>query len=135
MVCGRADTARRGSVVGRLVILDGMRTEIIGVMPAEFGFPDSRVDAWRVEQVRPSDGFGLWDYDGVARLRDGVTLDDARAELQGLIPAVPTAYPDDPRAASNVQTRLLFTGRFLKESIRRQRRARAVDPVGVGPAS
>ncbi len=113
-------TRRFGSahdVVGRSLILDGVRAEIIGVMPAGFGFPDSRVDAWRVEQVSRSGGFGLFDYDGVARLRDGVTLDEARADLQGLIPAVPNAYPDDPRAASNVETRLLFTGRFLKESI------------------
>ena len=104
-------------VVGQSLILDGVRTEIIGVMPATFGFPDSRVEAWRVEQVSPSNGFGLWDYDGIARLRDGVTLDDARAELLGLIPAVANAYPNDPRAASNVETHLLFTGRFLKESV------------------
>lgn len=107
----------RRDVIGRSLILDGVRTEIIGVMPATVAFPDARVDAWSVEQIRAADGFGLWDFDGIARLRDGVTPDDARAELMGLIPAVPSAYPHDPRAAGNVETRLIFTGRSLKESI------------------
>ena len=104
-------------VIGRSLILDGVRTEIIGVMPATVAFPDARDDAWSVEQIRAADGFGLWDYDGIARLRDGVTPEEARAELMGLIPAVPSAYPHDPRAAGNVETRLIFTGRSLKESI------------------
>lgn len=104
-------------VLGRSMMLDGVRTEIVGVMPAAFAFPDARTEAWSVERVRAADGFGLWDYEGLARLRDGVTLDEARAEVQGLIPAVPGAYPQDPRAAGSVETKLTFTGRTLKESI------------------
>jgi putative ABC transport system permease protein len=104
-------------VLGRSMILDGVRTEIVGVMPATFAFPDPRIDAWTVAQIRAADGFGLWDYEGVARLRERVTVEGARAELQGLIPAVPAAYPHDPRAAGNVEAQLTFTGRPLKESI------------------
>jgi predicted permease len=60
-------------------------------------------------------GFGLFGWSGVARLRDGVTLDTARAELQGLIAGIGDAYPDDPRAIGNVATKLTFVGVPLKD--------------------
>src|SRR5262249_28421958 len=34
------------SILGRSVSLEGVPTEIIGVMPRAFAFPDRRVDAW-----------------------------------------------------------------------------------------
>jgi predicted permease len=61
-------------------------------------------------------GFGLWNYSGVARLRDGATAEMARAELTGLIAGVPAAFPGDAGALGNVETRLTFTGRTLKEA-------------------
>src|SRR5688572_7843608 len=59
-------------------------------------------------------GFGLFGWSGVARLRDRVALETARAELQGLIAGMAAAYPDDPRAAGNVDTKLTFVGIPLK---------------------
>ena len=103
-------------VLGRSITLGGLPMEILGVMPASFLFPDPLVDGWIVDPVRQSDGFGLWDYSGVARLSDGASLEDARAELNGLIASASAAYPDDPRAAGNVETRLIFTGRTLQDA-------------------
>ena len=60
-------------------------------------------------------GFGLFGHQGVARLREGVSLETARAELQGLIAGIADAYPDDPRARGNVSTKLTFSGRTLKD--------------------
>jgi predicted permease len=97
-------------------MLEGTAMEVVGVMPPSFAFPDPRVDAWIAEPVAAAMGFGLWNYDGVARLRDGATFDRARAELSGLIADVPAAYPHDPRAAGNVETKLVFSGRPLKEA-------------------
>ena len=105
---------RNPAVIGESIVLDGRPYEVIGVMPATFAFPFPRVEAWITHQVDESMGFGLFGWSGVARLRDGVALETARAELQGLIAGMADAYPDDPRAAGNVDTRLTFVGIPLK---------------------
>jgi putative ABC transport system permease protein len=107
---------RSPAVVGRPIALDGVPMAIVGVMPPTFAFPDRGVDVWIAEPLARAQGFGLWNYTGVARLRDGVTLDAARRELNGLIGDVVAAFPGDATAVGNVETRLTFTGRALKEA-------------------
>jgi putative ABC transport system permease protein len=104
------------TVIGRQLNLDGVATAIVGVMPASYAFPEANIDAWVAEPLARSMGFGLWNYSGVARLRDGATAEMARAELTGLIAGVPAAFPGDAGALGNVETRLTFTGRTLKEA-------------------
>jgi predicted permease len=103
-------------IVGRTLNVGGVRTEVIGVMPASFAFPDPRVDMWLPDPIERSSGFGLWSYNGVARLRDGVSVGDARAELNRLLPDVVNTFPGDVFAIGNVETRLIFTGKTLKEA-------------------
>jgi putative ABC transport system permease protein len=103
-------------VVGRQIMLGGAPAEVVGVMPASYAFPDPRVDVWIVEQTARTMGFGLWNYKGVARLREGAAIDSMRAELAGLIADLPRAFPDDPFASGNVETRLIVTARTLKEA-------------------
>ena len=73
------------AVVGRTLTLDGVPTEIVGVMPAEFSFPDSRVELWTAAQSTRANASFLFTLTGVARLRDGVTIDSARTEITALI--------------------------------------------------
>ena len=104
-------------IIGRPVILAGMPAEVIGVMPASFAFPDPRVDIWIAEPMTRSMGFGIWLYNGVARLRDGVTLADARTELNTLIADVPRAFPGDPFVVGNSEEIKLFSNpRTLKDA-------------------
>ena len=103
------------SVIGQTITLDGAVMEIVGVMPQGFAFPFPRVEAWTPEQVSAKMGFGLFGHEGVARLREGVSLETARAELQGLIAGIAEAYPEDPRARGNVGTKLTFVGQTLKD--------------------
>src|SRR5439155_19633012 len=94
-----------------------MPAEVIGVMPASFAFPDPRVDIWIAEPMTRSMGFGIWLYNGVARLRDGVTLADARTELNTLIADVPRAFPGDPFVVGNSEEIKLFSNpRTLKDA-------------------
>ncbi len=104
-------------IVGRSVILAGVPARVIGVMPASFAFPDPRVEIWLAEPIARSMGFGIWLYYGVARLRAGVTVADARAELNTLIADVPRAFPGDPIALGNSEQIKLFSNvRTLKEA-------------------
>ncbi len=107
---------RDPNVLGRPVMLSGEPATIVGVMPASFAFPDRNVDVWITEPVTRAAGFGLWGYNGVARLRSGITVDDARAELSALIKDLPTAFPNDALAAGNVESHLIFSGRTLKDA-------------------
>ncbi len=88
-------------VLGRTIALSGVSYEVIGVMPASFEFPDTRTEAWTSLQITRTMGFGIWLYEGVARLRDGVSVEDARTEMTRLIPDVTKAFPGDPFAIGN----------------------------------
>ena len=81
---------------------------------------------------RAQAGFGLWGYSGVARLRSGVTLDDARAELSALIRDLPTAFPNDALVAGNVESKLDLLGTDAEGRDGGERRARAVDSARGG---
>src|SRR2546425_2086918 len=107
---------RDSGIVGRPVMLAGVPMEVIGVMPASYAFPDPRVEVWIAEPITRSMGFGIWTFKGVARLRDGVTVADTRAELNSLIGDLPRAFPGDVNASGNGEEIKLFsTARTLKE--------------------
>ena len=103
-------------VISRTVTLSGVPTEIVGVMPRLYAFPDPRVDVWIPGQVTRATGFGLFTHTGVARLRGRATVADARAELNGLIADLPQAYPSSPLAVSLAEERLLSMAITLKEA-------------------
>jgi putative ABC transport system permease protein len=86
------------AAVGGVMTLDGVATEIVGVMPASFAFPNQRVDVWLADQLSKAAGFGLLTHNGVARLRASATLADARGEMTRLIAELPQAYPGSPLA-------------------------------------
>jgi putative ABC transport system permease protein len=74
----------KDNVIGRVETVNGAPVTIIGVMPAGFTFPD-RHEMWMPmvydpkPEERASHGHDAW-----ARLRPGVTLDEAQAELSAL---------------------------------------------------
>ncbi len=82
-------------VVGRFLRMEGQRMEVIGVLPERFRFLDFEpavILPLRVsppgEEARPS-----FDYNALARLRPGVTLEDANRDLARMIPLVSERFP------------------------------------------
>src|SRR5215470_3880448 len=105
-------------IVGRTIVLSGVSSEVIGVMPASFTFPFERTEAWAPLQITRAMGFGTWLYNGVARLRNGVNVADARHELSRLIPQVTQAFPGDPFAVGNsTMLKAIAATRTLKDVI------------------
>lgn len=81
-------------IVGSHVALDGVGVEVVGVMPASFGFPSRQTDLWRPRPVNPAtDPFGSFTPAGVARLALGSDPRAARDELQALIPGLLERFP------------------------------------------
>jgi putative ABC transport system permease protein len=103
-------------ILGRSLTLSGVRTEVVGVMPASYAFPDPRVGAWIADQVSRTTGFGLFTHIAVARLRDGATVADARTEMNGLIADLPQTYPSSPLAVSLAEEKMRSMAVTLKEA-------------------
>jgi predicted permease len=82
------------AVVGRTIVVDSFPREIVGVMPRGFRMVDSDIDLIlpiRFDRSRVTlPGFG---FNGVARLKPGVTLDAANADLARLVPIWMASWP------------------------------------------
>ncbi len=82
------------SIIGRHILLDGTSREIIGVLPASFRFLD-----WKVSLVKPFQfdraklTLGNFSFQCVGRLRPGVTMAQANADVNRVIPISYTRYP------------------------------------------
>jgi putative ABC transport system permease protein len=71
------------NVIGRRIMLAGGSYEIVAVMPAQFQFPSSKTEVWVPLSLDPR-ASSYWDGPWVpviGRLRSGVSIERARAEL------------------------------------------------------
>ena len=77
------------NVLGRRVLVDGLEHEIVGVMPRGFEFLEPGTDLWAPMPVDPSSAQNRAQFSTpFGRLKRGVTIEQASAELQGLLPAM-----------------------------------------------
>ncbi|HJT18136.1 MAG TPA: ABC transporter permease, partial [Thermoanaerobaculia bacterium] len=76
------------------LLVAGQAYPVIGVMPADFDFPND-VSGWitREHEAEPSRTAHNWR--GVGRLRDGVTVGQARANLSAIAARIKTQYGKD----------------------------------------
>jgi putative ABC transport system permease protein len=80
-------------VVGRVVRLDGDPYTIIGVVPRDFQIT-GRTSLWAILKIaRVPEGRGWHALQAVGRLRDGVSLDAARADLEGVAAGLAREFP------------------------------------------
>ena len=80
--------------VGQTIQLNGVSTEVVGVLPEGFDFLDPDILAWRPVVIDPAtDDFGGFNYPGIGRLRPGVTIEQAQADLAGLFPRASERFP------------------------------------------
>jgi len=97
--------ADRG-ILGRTLEVNGRSREIIGVMPRRFRFPTPETQIWLPLQLNPNEQFpGGFNYDGIARLRKGVTVADAQRDLTSVLPRIIELFPN---LAPGVSTKLLL---------------------------
>ncbi len=86
-------------VVGRIVDLDGEGVEVVGVMPPGFSFSQQEIDLWRPLRLdRENVQLGAFGINGVARITDGATLGQVRAELEALLANLTELLPAEGAA-------------------------------------
>jgi hypothetical protein len=83
------------NVVGRQIVLDGSKYTVIGVVPPDFRFPSNAVDVFMPTAFTPKElaERGVWTSFAVARLKRGVTLAQAQAEMTAITKAVADEVP------------------------------------------
>jgi putative ABC transport system permease protein len=82
------------AVLGRTIELDGVTTDIVGVMPAGFAFPDPGPVLLAPLYVDPEGSFGEFGMAALARLGPEVTLETARAQVADLQLRIPEMDPE-----------------------------------------
>ncbi len=87
-------------IVGRNVLIEAKPYTVVGVLPAWFTWPDPKVQLWTPlyhekspEVMRMFDAHG---FHVVGRLRPGVTIEQASAELNALQREIRREHPDGP---------------------------------------
>jgi predicted permease len=83
--------------IGSVVTLNGDPYTVIGVMPPSFRFPTREADAWTPMVFREADFADRTDsyIDAVARIRDGVSLEQARDEFAMIAARLERQYPKE----------------------------------------
>lgn len=80
-------------IVGKKIMLDAAQYEVLGVMPPGFNFP---LNAQLYRRVPPGDfdNRNIREYGVIARLKSGVTIEQAQAELDAIAQRLELTYPD-----------------------------------------
>jgi len=82
------------SIVGRSIRINNTTWQVIGVMPEGFAFPNTGQQLWIPVHLNQEDqGRASHSFWSVARLADGVTLEQARAELRVIGDQLAAEYP------------------------------------------
>ncbi len=84
-------------VLGRKILLDNEPFTVIGVMAKDFYFPDRSALLWTPVRFAPShyeDRTDNWVF-GVARLKSGVEIEGARAEMRTIAAQMQRSYPKE----------------------------------------
>ncbi len=84
------------SVLGRMIRLNGVDREIIGIMPANFSYPSAKIQLWIPMQLDPSNFLEYWGTEFMpllARLRPSTNLVAAQSEIHALVPQFRSTFP------------------------------------------
>ena len=106
------------SVIGKRILVDGVSREIVGVMPRGFAYPFPTTQLWMpIPLDRATANAGSFNYRGIARLKSGVTLAAARADLERVLSRILDEFPSGIPAAMWAQAHVRPLVIPLRDSI------------------
>jgi putative ABC transport system permease protein len=107
--------------LGQTLEIDGLPSEVIGVMPRNFQFPAQNTQAWEPHTLVPGwdaqktqRGTGSWRV--VGRLKASASLEQAQVEMNNIAQALENAYSDSNKGLgiNVVPFYLQLTGRDVR---------------------
>jgi putative ABC transport system permease protein len=89
------------TIVGRTIEVSGQKREVIGVMGADFRFPDSRTALWGRASISDERKIqpGRLGFQLVARMKPGTRPDDLTTQLTAVAKQLPRRFGGDARYA------------------------------------
>ena len=95
------------ATVGSLIDVGGLRTRIVGIMPPGYDVHDEKVELWRplrIDPANPGNRGGHFLY-LVGRLKPGLAIEQARADLETLLGLWPSLAPANRHAPNQTTHR------------------------------
>ena len=91
----RSHFAGDPTVVGRTVLMNGVPTTIVGIMPEGFAFPGTTTRIWIPLGIDPANPGNRQGHSirAIGRLAPGASIETARAELRTIMSAWKARYP------------------------------------------
>jgi putative ABC transport system permease protein len=93
------------NIIGQSVTLTEQGYTVVGVMPAKFEFPKG-VDLWipikTTSSARSTESYGATYLQAVARLKPGVSLAQAEAEMNTIVARVAAQHPETDAAGQRI---------------------------------
>jgi predicted permease len=108
-------------VLGKTIVVDGKPQEIIGVLPQKFHFLDfddaALVMPFRFDRTKLK--LGNYSYQGIARLKPGVTLAQASTDMARMLPIIDRSFPPPEGFSLKLfeQAKIAPKPRSLKEDV------------------
>jgi putative ABC transport system permease protein len=81
------------AIVGKKIQLNDRPYTILGVMPAQFQYPNREFALWTPLSLNPQEPRTTFDYGCIARLKNGVTVVQAHAQMSAIQARIGTDYP------------------------------------------
>jgi predicted permease len=105
-------------VIGRDLDVNGRLRPIVGVMPPDFGFPNTDARLWVPMVVDPARApLAAFGAGGIGLMAPGATVETVHAELEGLIGRLAELYPDSGGPAFLAEVGLRARVMPLKENL------------------
>ena len=103
------------AMIGKTIQVDGNTREVVGIMPADF---QSTTELWIPMGIdRAHLSTGNFNRNAIARLRPGVTIQAAEAEMQPILMRLPDDYPGMMTRTMFEQAKIRVTVHPLREDV------------------
>src|SRR5215475_5074103 len=84
----------KNDIIGQSLTLNGRSHTVVGVMPQGFQFFDKEVEFWTPLLINPQSNRALHSLHVIVRLKPGLTVGQAQAEMETIAARLEQQYPD-----------------------------------------
>jgi len=106
------------AMIGKTIQVDGKAREVVGIMPADFHFPDATTQLWVPMAIdRANLNNASFNRDAIGRLRPGVTMRAAEMEMTPLLMRLPDDTPGMMTRAMFEQTKIRVMLHSLRDDV------------------